>query len=63
MRKLADNVVNALLRAAPWYKPEEIEARDQRADAAIESSKEARLDAEKAAGRGLGSYSRAKLRR
>lgn len=61
MRRLADRLVNALLRLAPWYQPEDIEQRERRSDSAIRDSRDARLSAEKTVGRKLGSYRRVKL--
>lgn len=63
MRRLADSVVNFLLRLAPWYRPEELEEREQRSADAIAESRDARLAAEKSVGRRLGSYGRVRLGR
>lgn len=63
MRRLADKVVNFLLRLAPWYRPEELDEAEQRSTNAIADSREARLDAEKSIGRRLGSYHRVRLGR
>lgn len=63
MRRLADSVVNGLLRLAPWYRPEDLEERVDRATDAIEDSRAARLAAEKSVGRRLGSYGRVRLPR
>ena len=59
MRRLADRFVNWLLRLAPWYKPEEIEAREVRAEKNRKRSIAARIDAEEA----LGSYGRVRIGR
>lgn len=63
MRRLADNAVNFLLRLAPWYRPEELDQREQRSTEAIVESREARMDAEKSVGRRLGSYGRIRFDR
>lgn len=63
MRRLADRAVNFLLRLAPWYRPEELEEREQRSAEAIADSREARLSAEKSVGRRLGSYGRIRFDR
>lgn len=43
MRRLADGLVNALLRLAPWYRPEAIEAREARTEAVKQNSRQTRL--------------------
>lgn len=43
MRRLADWLVNALLRLAPWYRPEAIEAREARTEAVKQNSRQTRL--------------------
>ncbi len=59
MRRLADRLVNALLRLAPWYRPEEIEARERRTDTVHRHSIQARIGGETA----LDSYRRARVGR
>ena len=50
MRRLADAIVNLLLRLAPWYRPAEIAEREARSQAAHRRSIAARLRAEAAIG-------------
>lgn len=63
MCRLADRAVNVILRLAPWYRPEELAQAEQRSTEAVNASREARIDAEKAVGRPLGSYRRIRLGR
>jgi hypothetical protein len=46
MRRLADRLVNLLLRIAPWYRPEEIEKRERRTQDSHRHSINARIRAE-----------------
>lgn len=61
MRRLADSVVNFLLRLAPWYRPEELDKAEERSTEAVTDSRDARIEAEKAIGRRLGSYHRIRI--
>lgn len=46
MRRLADWLVRNLLRLAPWYRPEEIEAREHQTEKVRRVSINARIRAE-----------------
>ncbi len=46
MRRVADRLVNALLRLAPWYRPDEIDAREVHTELTRRHSVNARLRAE-----------------
>lgn len=48
MRRPVDRLVNLLLRLAPWYHPEEIEAREGKTELTRRRSIAARITAEKA---------------
>ena len=58
MRRIADHVVNALLRLAPWYRPEAIEAREARTEAVKHYSRQTRLRAEAVLDKRFDSYRR-----
>jgi hypothetical protein len=47
MRRLADRLVNWLLSRAPWYQPDEIEAREARTERVHQRSIAVRVRAEK----------------
>ena len=68
MRRLADIVVDTLLRIVPWYNPRVIRARELRTERVHKRAIQSRLAAEQALGRRLegerlGSYRRARLPR
>ena len=61
VRRLADALVNRLLRWTRWYHPEAIAAQERRSEAAITESRNARMEAERTVGRTLGSYRRIRM--
>lgn len=48
MRRLADRLVNWLLARAPWYRPDEIEAREGKTELTRRHSINARIAGERA---------------
>lgn len=63
MRRLADRVVAFLLRLAPWYHPEEVEARDVRSERIHRMAIAARVEYESSRDPRLRSYGRSRLPR